>query len=240
MILAILQARMSSTRLPGKVMRPILGKPMVFRQIERLSRARRIDRLVLATSVEPSDDGLAAACGEQGIAVWRGPLDDTLTRFTGAEAAFGPAAHIVRLTADCPLADWAVIDACIDLHLGGGFDFTSNAMRRSYPVGLDVEVMTADLLRIFDQQSSTPYRREHVTQLVYDEPDAFRCGHLVQEIDESNERWTVDTPADFAMATAVYEALLPGNPRFTSDDVRDLLRRRPDIVALNRPSADGS
>src|SRR5689334_18394344 len=126
MILAILQARTSSSRLPGKVLLPLAGQPMILRQIERVRRARRIDRLVVATSEDPSDDELAHALERAGVDVHRGPLADVLARFTGALAAFGPTDHVVRLTGDCPLADPAVIDATIERVTGAGADYGSN------------------------------------------------------------------------------------------------------------------
>jgi spore coat polysaccharide biosynthesis protein SpsF len=233
MIIAVLQARMSSTRLPGKVMRPILGTPMIERQIERIARARLIDKLIVATSTDASDDVLASHCGGMGIAVHRGDLFDVLSRFAGAVAALNRVRHVVRLTADCPLTDWEVIDGCIKMHVDGSYDFTSNAMRRSFPIGLDVEVMTRELLDHLATSSTTPDQREHVTQLVYDQPTSYRCGHYVQKLDESRRRWTVDTLADFTMVDAVYCALYPANPAFTSDDVRGFLAAHPDVAALN-------
>jgi len=145
-VLAILQARMSSTRLPGKVMRPLLGEPMVWRQWERILRAKLISRLVLATSDDPSDDVLASFAASHGMACHRGSLDDVLARFAGAAEAFGPADHIVRLTADCPLTDPALIDAVIAHQIAGGADYTSNSVERSFADGLDVEVMRWDTL----------------------------------------------------------------------------------------------
>jgi spore coat polysaccharide biosynthesis protein SpsF len=233
MILAILQARMSSSRLPGKVLKPILGRPMIGRHIDRIRRARMIDRLVLATSSEPSDDPLAAFCGAEGIPCHRGSLMDSISRFQGAVRAFGPASHIVRLTGDCPLADWTVIDACIDLHLMEGADFTSNAMRRTFPDGLDVEIMTVAMLDLLDRESSDAKAREEITNFAYRHPEQFRLAHLVQSPDRSLLRWTVDTQADFCMVEAVYRELLPGNPDFLQDDILKLLAARPDIARIN-------
>src|SRR5271154_5883802 len=137
---------MSSTRLPGKVLMPLAGAPMILRQIERVERASRIDRLVLAASVDPPDDDLASAVARAGVAVHRGPLDDVLARFIGALDAHGPADHVVRLTGDCPLADPAVIDATIDHVIGAAYG-SNPPPRRTFPKGLDVEVMTAAALR---------------------------------------------------------------------------------------------
>ena len=219
MILAILQARMSSSRLPGKVMRPLLGMPMIGRQLERLARARRVDQLVVATSTAQSDDPLAAWCLENEILVFRGDLDDVLGRFVGAAAAFGPADHIVRLTADCPLADHRVIDDCIALHLDAEADITTNGQQRSYPDGLDVEVVRAGVLAAANREAVDPYEREHVTPFIYRRPERFHVAHQKQAVDLSALRWTVDRPEDFDFVRAVYEALYPANPDFGSADI---------------------
>ena len=143
MILAILQARMSSSRLPGKVLAPILGEPMIARQIERLRRAERIDRLVIATSDQPDDDELAAEAGRIGCDVFRGALDDVLERYYRCATAQAPLPdHVVRLTGDCPLADPGLIDRLIAFHLEGGFDYASTALEPTWPDGLDAEIMT--------------------------------------------------------------------------------------------------
>ena len=136
-ILAILQARMTSTRLPNKVLAPILGQPMLARQIERLRRATTLDKLVVATSDDASDDPLAAMCEDISVPFYRGSLNDVLGRFKGVCEAFGSVNHIVRLTGDCPLADPAVIDAVVRHHLASGADYTSNALQPTWPDGLD-------------------------------------------------------------------------------------------------------
>lgn len=217
-VLAVLQARMSSTRLPGKVLKDVLGRPMMVRQIERLRRARSLSRIVVATSVNPEDDAVEAAAGRP---VFRGPLDDVLARYVGALDAFG-ADHVVRVTADCPLADWRVVDQVVDLHLSTGADYTSNTVERTFPKGLDVEIVRADLLRLAADEGHDPYEREHVTPFFYRRPERFRIRQLTQPVDESPWRWTVDTPADFAFAHAAYAALYPADPAFLSEDVRRL------------------
>jgi spore coat polysaccharide biosynthesis protein SpsF len=239
MILAILQARMSSTRLPGKVLRAIMGRPMVELHIERIRRAKRIDRLVLATSEDSSDDPVVAVCERLGVDVYRGPLADVLGRYHGAAEAFGPADHIVRLTADCPLADHSVIDDCIALHLAEGADYTSNGVERTYPDGLDVEVMKKSALDRAFREATLSAEREHVTMHLYGNRDRFSVKQLIQTPDLGQLRWTVDTPADFAMVDAVYEALYPVKSDFLQRDILDLLERRPDIAAINQPNAQG-
>jgi spore coat polysaccharide biosynthesis protein SpsF len=218
-ILTILQARMSSTRLPGKVMRPILGRPMMARQIERLRRARRIGDLVVATSVEAGDDVVADCAEELGCLVFRGSLADVLARYAGALERHGPADHVVRVTADCPLTDWRVIDQVIERHLAAGADYTSNTVERTYPKGLDVEIVRAPLLLQAATEAKDPYEREHVTPFFYFRPERFRIEQVTQAVDQNLLRWTVDTPADFAFTEAVYQALYPTKPDFLSEDV---------------------
>ena len=218
-ILTILQARMTSSRLPAKVLRAVLGEPMMGRQIERLRRSQNLDLLVTATSTDPSDDAIVDYCATIGCPTFRGSLQDVLGRYAGALEAFGPADHVVRLTADCPLADWTVIDEVIALHLDSGADYTSNTVDRSFPKGLDVEVFRAGLLPEIAAATGDPYDREHVTPFFYRNPDRFRVEQLVRSERHDEVRWTVDTPEDFAFTTAVYEALYRDKPAFDSTDI---------------------
>lgn len=231
-VLAIVQARLSSSRLPGKVLKPLAGAPMILRQVERVRRAKAIDRLVVATSTEASDDRLAEVLAAEGVDLFRGPLDDVLARFLGALDAF-PAEHLVRLTGDCPLTDPEVIDATVALHLQAGADYTNNRYDpHGWPKGLDVEVVAAEALRRAAREATTPEEHEHVTWGIRNRPDRYRLSRLNPPVDEGTVRWTVDTAEDFAFVSAVYEALYPANPAFTSDDVRALVRGRPDLANL--------
>lgn len=232
MTLAILQARMSSTRLRGKVLRPILGRPMIERQIERLRRAERIERIVVATSTDASDDPLAAVARAFGVEVFRGDLHDVLGRFHGALLTFGPTQRFVRLTADCPLADATLIDACIDKHEREGWDVVHVSPGATFPKGLDVEVVKTAALEAAWREAGDPYEREHVTPFLYRRPERFRIG-VISRDPPLRYRWTVDTPEDFAFVTAVYEALYPQNPRFTTEDVLAWQETHPDQVIPN-------
>jgi len=228
LILALLQARMSSSRLPGKVLKPVAGAPMILRQIERVRRAERINRLVVATSDQPSDAPLASRLEEAGVDVFRGSLDDVLGRFLGALDAY-PADHVVRLTADCPLADPGLIDAAIARHLASGADYTANRVASAgYPKGQDVEVITALALRRAGAEAATPEAHEHVTWGVWNHPERYRLERLAPPIDEGDIRWTVDRPDDLAFVRAVYADLYPQNPAFSSDDVRAWVRAHPE------------
>ena len=221
-ILTILQARMSSSRLPGKVLKPLVGAPMMTRQIERLRRARHVGDLIVATSDRPEDKAVADCAAELGCLIFRGSLEDVLGRYAGALAAHGGGDHVVRVTADCPLTDWRVFDEVVDLHLASGADYTSNTVERTYPKGLDVEIVRADLLRLAASEGRDPYEREHVTPFFYRRPERFRIRQLTQAVDENLWRWTVDTPADFAFADAAYRALYARRPAFLSEDIRAL------------------
>lgn len=231
MATAVLQARMSSSRLPGKVLKPLLGQPMILRQIERLRRCRRLDRIVVATGDHPSDDILAETLAGTGLEVVRGPLEDVLGRFLKVIETLGLTGDMVRLTADCPLADPDVIDACIDLRREGGFDYASNGQVRTWPRGLDVEAFTVEALQRAGAEAVSDYDREHVTPWLYRPGSPFRRGDLVQARDDSALRWTVDLPEDFAFVERVYAALYPKTPAFTSADILALpfTRREADV-----------
>ncbi len=231
-MLAVLQARMSSSRLPGKVMRPLLGEPMILRQIERLRRASSITRLVVATSVEPSDDPIAALLEAAGVEVSRGPLDDVLARFYQAWSAAGAPEHLMRLTADCPLADPAVIDRCAEAHLAEGADYTANTAGATFPKGLDVEVLRGAALAAAQAESRDPYEREHVTPFLYRRPDRFRLAQVRRDPPE-RWRWTVDTPEDFAFVSRVYADLYPRDPTFDSAAVLDWQAAHPGAAIPN-------
>lgn len=232
MILAILQARISSSRLPGKVLKPLLGVPMLLRQIERLKKSQKIDRLLVATSTEPSDDPIEKLCKEHGIACYRGNLNDVLDRFYQAAREFDPE-YVVRLTADCPLTDAKLIDDVIGYFLGGGFDYASNAIQATYPDGLDMEVLRFSCLEQAWREATLPSQREHVTPFIHQQPHRFKIGHYKNSIDLSHLRWTVDEPKDFELVTMIYEALYPKNPNFSTQEILGLLAQRPELEHWN-------
>ena len=231
-ILTILQARTSSSRLPGKVLLPLLGKPMLARQLERVRRARHIGRLVVATSTDGADDAVERLCREEGVECHRGSLDDVLDRFYQAALPRKPEV-VVRLTGDCPLADPAVIDAVIDFFLAGGYDYASNAVEPTFPDGLDVEVFRFECLETAWREARLPSQREHVTLFIHGQPERFRVGSLRRAENLGHLRWTVDEPADFDFVKRVYEALYPLNPGFATADVLALLASHPELAGIN-------
>jgi len=232
MILAVLQARMGSSRLPGKVLMPILGEPMVFRQIERIRRCKQIDELVVATSTSAADDPLVAFCRDRGIKAGRGSENDVLSRFVHIARPYAPNA-VVRLTGDCPLADPDVIDDVIALFISGGFAYVSNVEPATFPDGLDVEVIRWSALEQADKDAVLPSHREHVTPFVRTQPSIFPSGCHTRSPDLSHLRWTVDEPADFAFVRRVYEALYPVNPNFATADILRLVESDPALGATN-------
>jgi len=218
--LAILQARMTSSRLPGKVMAPVLGEPMIGRQIERLRRSRLIDKLMVATSTDPSDDALAAYCEGLDVTVYRGSLNDVLERYRVAAGLFPKATAVVRLTADCPLTDPELIDSVIEHHHQVDADYTSNTLgARTYPHGLDAEVIRPRVLQEAADLATDAYEREHVTPYIYRRPETYKLAGVARHKSLAALRWTVDLPADMAFVRDVYAKLYPYNPEFGTDEI---------------------
>lgn len=231
-VVAILQARMSSTRLPGKVLKPILGRPMLARQIERLKRCRNLDRLVVATSQGPDDDLLEQLCREEDVACFRGSLGDVLDRFYQC-ALQHHAGHVVRLTGDCPLADPELIDSLIEFYRAQNVDYASNCRPPTLPDGLDAEVIRFEVLAEAWREAVDPFEREHVVPYVVRRPERFRLANWCWSGDASNMRWTVDEPDDFVFVTRVFESLYAAKPNFGFRDVLDLVSRQPDLASIN-------
>ncbi len=232
LILALLQARTTSKRLPGKVLLDVCGKPMLLQQVDRARRAKAIDKLVVVTSTDASDDELAALCGRYGVECFRGSLDDVLDRFYQAAKPHGPE-HVVRLTGDCPLTDPAVLDLVIARHLESGADFTSNALEPTFPDGLDVEVCRFAVLERAWREASLKSDREHVMPFVYREPGRFKLCKVRSDVNLSHLRWTVDEPQDLEVVRAIYAGLYEKNPAFGMNDVLAFLEQRPDLHGLN-------
>jgi spore coat polysaccharide biosynthesis protein SpsF (cytidylyltransferase family) len=222
----LIQARMTSTRLPGKVLAPLAGRPAILWVVERARAVGGVGHCLLATSTDPSDDPLADLCRAEGIPCARGALQDVLGRMCAAVPAGVRA--VVRLTGDCPLSD----PALVELHLRrfaalhAGPRYVTNAATRTYPDGLDVEVMDVELLREADRRATDPGDREHVTPWIRRHAAVTP---VIQAEDLSALRWVLDTPADRAVLDAMLGALPPG---FGSAEVYRLLLQRPELVHL--------
>jgi len=232
--LAVVQARMSSTRFPGKVLADLHGKPMVIQQLERISQASSLDRIVVATSTDLSDDHLVEVLSDYGYETVRGALDDVLERFVIAVNTYDPEV-VVRLTADCPLTSPKVIDDVVNAFHASHADYLSNTMTPTYPDGLDVEVVKAEVLREVARVSVDQPEREHVTLGVYRQANKYVIENFAQSEDMSDLRWTVDSPEDFAFVQKIYSELFPANPNFDLPDILRLLEAHPE---LSRTQAD--
>lgn len=231
-VVAIVQARMGSIRLPGKVLSDLGGKSMLARVVERLRRTRLITEVLVATTDTAADDIIVAECRKRSVPVSRGDQKDVLDRYFRA-AQLAKAEVVVRITADCPLIDPEITDKTIAGFLEAGPDYASNVLKRTYPRGLDTEVMSVATLELAWRQARKPYEREHVTPYIYEHPDEFKLSSVTGEEDHGAHRWTVDTPEDLEFVRAVYERFAPDDT-FSWRDVLDLLQREPELVELNR------
>lgn len=234
-IVCFIEARYRSTRLPGKVLKAILGKPMLARMVERLKRARTLDGIVIATTDQPYDDEIVELAGDLSVGVFRGSEEDVLARVLGA-ARFYQADVIVETTGDCPLHDPAIIDKVVADFRMGGADFVSNTLNYSTPRGTDVRVFTTDALNEINQNSSDPADHEHVSLHFWEHPEKYRLRNVNTEFppEVANLRLTVDTPEDFELVRLVYENLYPTNPDFTLSDILDLFERKPELPLINQ------
>lgn len=228
--LVVVQARMSSTRLPGKVLADVDGEPMLALLLRRLSGVRRASGIVVATSDAPDDAQIADAAARCGVRVHRGSLDDVLGRFAGAIGDH--AGPVVRVTADCPLIDPDVVDAAVELFgATEGCAYASNVTVRTYPDGLDVEVVDADALRAVAAETRDPAAREHVTIAVREDPARFPAADLVHPEDLGDLRWTVDTAEDLAFVRTVVRRLGPRRAQAGLEEILQAVRRAPSLVA---------
>lgn len=235
-IVAIIQARMSSSRLPGKVLLDIAGQPMLAHVVERTRLAQTIDQVVVATTTDRSDDAIEVFCRERGVPYIRGNLYDVLDRYYQAGQAF-QAAVVVRITSDCPLIDPGVVDKTVTEFLQDGkADFAANRLPppwgRTYPVGLDTEVCTFGGLELAWQEAQAQHQREHVMPFFYEQPERFRILHVNHEVDYGALRWTVDTPEDLELVRQIF-AHFPGREDFSWLEIVDLFQREPSLAEIN-------
>ncbi len=228
--LLIVQARMGSTRLPGKVLKEVCGKPLLEILLGRLKRATKVNEVIVATSIKEADTAIVELCHRLRTAVFQGSEEDVLNRYYEA-AKFFKGTTVIRITADCPLMDPALVDQII-----GSFkdcDYVSNTLERSFPKGLDVEVFSFEALERANQEASDPYDREHVTPYIRTH---FKTKNIRYHEDRSSDRWTVDTPEDFELIQKILEKLYPSTPNFTTADIFHLLSQNPSWPRINQGS----
>jgi len=231
-IVAVIQARMGSTRLPGKTLLPLGGHSVLARVCRRTARAELIDQVVVATSTNPLDDPIVQECRHLGLPCFRGSEDDVLDRYWKAVQAF-EADAIVRVTADCPLIDPSLIDDVIQAGLLRWPDYAANVLARTYPRGLDAEFATAAALERAWNEAREPYQRVHVMPYFYQNPGRFRLVSVTGPQDHSQHRWTVDSPEDLAFVRAVYERM-DNDDSFSWTELLDRLATEPELCDLNR------
>lgn len=241
-VLIVVQARLGSTRLPGKVLKDLGGQPLLARMIERLKRVRTVSRVVVATTTERRDDPLVALCERMGVDFFRGHPTDLLDRHY--RAALAADAHTVaKIPSDCPLIDPAVVDRVFARFAAGGCDYVSNLHPATWPDGNDVEVMRLEALETAWREAVLPMEREHTTPFLWERPERFRLANVVMEGRGSGQardyslthRWTLDYPEDYDFIRSVFERLFPVDPHFGVDDILRLLSEQPELAAINAP-----
>ncbi len=237
-VAAIIQARMGSTRLPGKILEPICGKPLLQHVVERIKKVQKIDEIVIATTTSERDTVLAKEVARiEGVGFFRGSEEDVLDRYYRAAQKVG-AEVIVRITADCPLIDPVIIDAMIGSYLkksagANSVDYLSNTLMRTFPRGLDTEVFPFAILERAFNEAREEYQREHVTPYIWQNPEIFTLECFKNEEDLSFHRWTVDEKEDLRLVREIYKELYQEGRCFLLNEVVDLFRRQPQLLEIN-------
>ncbi|PEF21891.1 cytidylyltransferase domain-containing protein [Bacillus pseudomycoides] len=233
-VAAIIQARMGSTRLPGKIMKKVLDKTLLEYQIERVKRAKTINQIIVATTTNQNDNPIIELCEQLSVPYYRGSADDVLSRYYEAATQFSVDV-VVRLTSDCPVIDPDIIDKIVNCYLEhqNKYDYVSNTLIRTYPRGIDTEVMPYRILKQTYEEANQPSYREHVTAYIYNTPKTFKLFNVQNHLDESKHRWTVDTKEDFIFIKKIITKLYPVNPQFSFIDILNLLKQEPDLFYIN-------
>ena len=234
-VVAIVQARMSSTRLPSKVMMNICGKAVLFHIIDRLKACKLLDKIVIATTLHEKDNVIFDAVSnyDENIGLFRGSEENVLERYYLAAKKFN-ADVVVRVTSDDPLIDPSVIDGVIREFLSNDCDYASNSLNKTFPLGLDAEVFSFKTLEKVYNNASRAYEKEHVTPYIIENPDKFKLFNVANDINLSHLRWTLDTKDDFEFISAVYKSIYPKKQLFLMDDVLELLDKEPELIDINR------
>lgn len=234
-MIATIEARMASTRLPGKSIAQVVGKTILEHIVERMRRAPSLEEIVVATSDNPQDDAIETMAGQLGLVCFRGSEDDVLDRVLRAAQSVG-GNIIFQYGADCPFADPELIEGLLQIYLEGQWDFVSNALELTYPLGIVGAVFSTSTLEEINRLTQDPQDREDVTRYIWEHPERFRLYNLVAppELNHPEIRLTVDYPEDLEVVTAVFEALYPINPAFTTRDIIRFLSDRPDLVNRNK------
>jgi spore coat polysaccharide biosynthesis protein SpsF len=234
-VAAIIEARMTSSRLPGKIMLPVLGKPTLELLIERLKRATLLDSIIVATTTNTTDDAVEDLTRRLHIGCFRGSEEDVLDRVLRAAHAHN-VDIIVEITGDCPLIEPLVVDKVIDTYLKNSCDYVSNTLKETYPNGLDTQVFSTAVLDRVASLTDDPADHEHVSLYIYEHPETFTLLNVESDLPEKywGARLTLDTQEDYVLIRAIYEQLYPRNPAFTLYEIIQLLEARPELLGINR------
>ncbi|MFC1991140.1 cytidylyltransferase domain-containing protein [Chloroflexota bacterium] len=235
MIVDIIQARIGSTRLPGKVLANISGKPTLCHVIERVKHSKSVDAVMVATTTKREDEIITKVVQDCGVVCSRGSEEDVLDRYYHAALAI-KADIIVRTTADCPFIDPQVIDKVVNHYINhrDSLDYVSNVLKPTYPDGLDVEVFSINVLEKAWQEAKKPAEREHVTPYIKNHPELFRLANVENKEDLSQMRWTLDTEDDLQLIREVYARLYKKDEIFLMRDVLDLVEKNPWLTKINQ------
>lgn len=233
-IIDIIEARMTSIRLPGKVMMPFVGKPSLELMVERLTRSRTINQILVATTRNKADDVIVDLCKKLNVSFYRGSEEDVLKRVVEAGKSV-IAEVVVRTTADCPLVDWRIVDRLVKLYQSGDYDYVSNVIERSFPLGFDIEVFSFKKLQEIGKTAMEQVYREHPPYYFYTHPKKFLLKNWKArgKMHWPDLRVTLDTQEDYIVLTKIFGKLYPFNPNFSAEDVVELLHQHPEWVAIN-------
>lgn len=230
-VVATIEVRMSSTRLPGKVLMPLAGKPVLVRIIERLNKSKYIDEIIVATTTNPRDDAIEKVCLEGGYKFFRGSEDDVLSRILRA-AELGGAEIMVQGMADSPMVDWRMVDYLLEKLVEGGYDYASNELEEGFPIGFDARVFPYAVLKQTEELATDLEHHEHASLYIYQYPEKFK---LFSWKGEGKMNWpglrlTLDTPEDYELIGKVYDAL---GPDFSAEAVVSYLKNKPELYNIN-------
>lgn len=229
--LAVIQARVGSSRLPNKVMLDLEGKSVLERVVDRVRKSSLVDDVIVATTIEPQDLAIVKLCADRSIRVFCGSENDVLDRYYQAAKLIQPE-NVIRITADCPLIDPSIINKVITAHLEGRYDYTSNVLRETFPDGEDVEIMTFEVLKRAWAEANMASQREHVTQYIIHN-DKFKKHNVSNEYNLSDKRWTLDNEEDYELIREIYHKLSTKHSFFGMKEILDMLNEDPELEKIN-------
>ncbi|MDP3729220.1 MAG: glycosyltransferase family protein [bacterium] len=236
-VVCIIQARIGSTRLPGKVLLPLEGKAVILHDVDRVLAAKTVDAVVVATTVQPADQKIIDVINgyDARVSTFRGSEEDVLDRYYKA-AKEAQADVVIRITSDCPLIDPVVIDRVVSAFLDTpDIDYVANVLgEHTYPNGMDIEVVAFPILEQLWKNTTDPFDREHVTVYIKKYPEQFKTKNIKNGVDYSFHRWTLDEEKDFQLISYVYKKLYAQNPLFTMEDVLKLFDENPALITMNQ------